>query len=264
MLSVLTLNLGAAARPRAEALLGWLSKRSEDVLLLTETSAGPGTAYLLDQFRQGGWTVIKAADEGDRGAALVSRAKTLAADPRWLAGVSVPGRVAACLLDSDPQVFVVSVYVPSRDRSESKTARKQMFIATLLDALDALPSDLASHTVLGGDYNVIARDHQPRHRGFLPFEYGLLERLEASGYADAYARVHPGEQAHSWIGRTGDGYRYDYLHTGVAVAGLVSGCRYLHETREGKLTDHAAVTMSLRVVPKLLATADPSSVGALF
>jgi hypothetical protein len=30
MLSFLTVNIGAAARERAEALLGWLAKRSED------------------------------------------------------------------------------------------------------------------------------------------------------------------------------------------------------------------------------------------
>lgn len=156
---------------------------------------------------------------------------------------------------------MVSTYVPSRDRGESKTARKQEFITSLLGALDALPADVASRTLIGGDYNVIARDHQPRHQGFLPFEYGFLEHLEAVGYADVYTRVHPGEQAHSWIGRTGEGYRYDYLHAGAALTEMVSGCRYLHETRERRLTDHAAVTMSLNVVPELLTTNDPLTVA---
>ena len=50
MLSFLTVNIGAASRERAEALLAWLAKRSEDVFLLTETSAGTGTDYLLGQF----------------------------------------------------------------------------------------------------------------------------------------------------------------------------------------------------------------------
>ncbi len=54
MLSILTVNIGAAARQRAEVLLAWLAARPEDVFVLTETSNGPGTAYLLEQFRTAG------------------------------------------------------------------------------------------------------------------------------------------------------------------------------------------------------------------
>jgi exodeoxyribonuclease-3 len=53
--------------------------------------------------------------------------------------------------------------------------------------------------------------------------------------------------AYSWIGRTGDGYRYDYVHVGHGLAQQIEGCAYLHETRERRLTDHAAVTLSLRL-----------------
>jgi exodeoxyribonuclease-3 len=85
---------------------------------------------------------------------------------------------------------------------------------------------------LDGDYNVIARTHQPLHAGFLPFEFGLLEQLEAHGLVDALQRCAPNEQAYSWIGRTGDGYRYDYFHIGRALAERVGTCAYLHEARE--------------------------------
>lgn len=264
MLSVLTVNLGAAARPRAEAMLDWLAARPEQVLLLTETSAGPGTAYLLERFREAGHTVIKTPDEGERGAAIVSCVKVLEESSAKLDGVTVPGRTAACLLDCEPRVFAVAVYVPSRDRSQSKTTRKQQFITSFQTALASLPQELAANALVGGDYNVIGRDHEPRHRGFLPFEYGLLETLEATGYVDTYASLYPGEQAHSWIGRTGDGYRYDYIHAGPALADRVTDCRYLHETRDSKLTDHAALTVTLDVVPNLLPTADPATSGALF
>jgi exodeoxyribonuclease III len=98
-----------------------------------------------------------------------------------------------------------------------------------------------------GDYNVIARTQVPLHPGFLPFEFGLLETLERHGFVDTHQHCAPGEQAYSWIGRTGDGYRYDYFHAGHMLATQIKACAYLHETREQRLTDHAAVTLGLEV-----------------
>ncbi len=225
MLSILTVNIGAASRERAQALLAWLRGRAEDVFLLTETSAGAGTTYLLDELRRAGFAVQHTpASNGDRGAALVSRIHIASDLSDSFAAVSLPGRVAAAALDTRPPVG-----------------------ASLQVALDGLPARLCESMVIGGDYNVIAHTHRPLHPGFLPFEYALLAGLEARGFVDAYERCAPGQQAYSWIGRTGDGYRYDYLHVGPALAGNIGGCAYLHETRERRLTDHAAVTLDLRI-----------------
>lgn len=62
---------------------------------------------------------------------------------------------------------------------------------------------------------------------------------------DAHKLCSPDVQAYSWIGRTGDGYRYDYFHVGRALARRITASAYLHETREQRLTDHAAVTLTL-------------------
>jgi exodeoxyribonuclease-3 len=247
MLSILTVNIGAASRERAEVILRWLAGRTEEVFVLTETSAGSGTAYLLDRFRDTGYAVVHTPDaSGDRGTALVSQVPI--AEPLTAFGdVSIPGRLAAAVLDTTPAVAVLGVYVPSRDRSADRTEKKQMFVASLLSALDELPDELRGRLVIGGDYNVIARTHQPLHPGFLPFEFGLLEALERHGLVDAHEQCLPGGQVYSWIGRTGDGYRYDYFHVGRELAERIDGCAYLHETREQRLTDHAAVTLRLTV-----------------
>jgi exodeoxyribonuclease III len=248
MLSLLTVNMGAASRERAENLLRWLAKRSEDAFLLTETSAGPGTDYLLGQFRTAGYAVVHTpGTDGDRGSALVSRARLHPEPFEHFANASLPGRLAGAVLDTKPQVAVLSVYVPSRDRTLDKTEKKQKFIASLLSELDAMPGELRGRLVIGGDYNVIARDHRPLHPGFLPFEFGLLEALERHGFVDAHHHCAPGVQAHSWIGRTGDGYRYDYFHVGHDLSGRSTACTYLHETREQRLTDHAAVSLDLDI-----------------
>ena len=259
MLSVLTVNIGAASPERARLLLDWLARRPEEVLVLTETSAGPGTAWLLDRFRRAGFTVIKTPDaDGERGSALVSRVRVARDLTAEFAAVSVPCRVSAAVLGTEPAISVIGVYVPSRDRSAGKTERKQRFIRTLVEACDKLPGDLREHLVLGGDYNVIGRTHRPLHPGFLPFEFGLLEGLRERGLVDAYEHVAPGEQAYSWIGRTGDGYRYDYLHVGPGLAGLIGTCSYLHETRQFGLTDHAAMTLTLHADATPLETGDPA------
>jgi len=153
------------------------------------------------------------------------------------------------LLDTEPRIAVLSVYVPSRDRTLPKTEKKQAFIASLLAGLEAMPPALRARLVIGGDYNVIARSHLPLHPGFLPFEFGLLEALERYGLVDTHQHCAPGAQAHSWIGRTGDGYRYDYFHVGSELGSHIESCGYLHETREQRLTDHAAVTLNLTADP---------------
>jgi exodeoxyribonuclease III len=270
VLSVLTVNIGAASPERARLLLGWLAGRPEEVLVITETSAGPGTSWLLGRFRRAGFAVIKTPDTGgERGSALVSRvrvARDLAAE---FAAVSIPCRVSAAVLATEPAISVIGVYVPSRDRSAHKTARKQQFIHTLVEACDKLPWDLREHVVLGGDYNVIGRAHRPLHPGFLPFEFGLLDTLRERGLADAYEHTAPGDQPYSWIGRTGDGYRYDYLHVGPGLTGLIGACSYLHETRQLGLTDHAAMTLTLHADATPLETGnaadteEPAADGAL-
>jgi hypothetical protein len=67
---------------------------------------------------------------GDWGAALVSKVRVA----RRLAGlneVTIPGRVAAAVLDTVPEVAVLGMYVPSRDRGAGKTEKKERFVASL-------------------------------------------------------------------------------------------------------------------------------------
>lgn len=246
MLGILTVNIGAAALPRGTALREWLSTRPEDVFVLTETSRGAGTAHLCDEFARAGWHVLHEPDiGGDRGVALLSKVAILESHFVSRSAVTLPGRVVSAVLDTNPRVGVVGVYVPSRDRSVDKVGKKQRFIETWLSALSALPSEAAQSLVVTGDYNVIARHHVPRHTGFLPFEYALLEHLESLGLADVHEHLTPGNTEYSWVGRTGDGYRYDYMHLGHTLMSRAHSCRYLHETRTRRLTDHSAVSMEL-------------------
>ena len=247
MLSLLTLNIGAAARPRAEALLRWLAAQDVDVVVLTETSGGPGTAYLLDRYRQAGWHTTHASNlNGDRGTAILSRLPATLR-PEVTAGITPTGRAVAITVDTTPAVTVLGIYVPSSDREQSKIGRKRGFLRTLLAALDQLDEVDRQHLILAGDYNVVSRTHQPPYQGFLPFEYDLLDDLAARGLTDAHEHLRPGVGVHSWYGRGGNAYRFDYIHTGQAITATVRCCDYLQEPRTGKLTDHAAVRLTAEI-----------------
>ncbi|GAB1639652.1 endonuclease/exonuclease/phosphatase family protein [Krasilnikovia sp. MM14-A1259] len=265
MLSVLTLNVQAAALPRARRLLAWLDARDDGLLILTETSNGPGTGHLLDQCRAAGLHVAhRPSADGDRGCAIVSR---IPARTRTdlLTGVTLPGRAVTVTVDTDPAVTVVGLYVPSSDRAPHKVEKKRAFLASVLDALTGLDEQQRAHLIIGGDYNVIGRDHQPRYPGFLPFEYAFLDTLAQLGLADPHQRLRPGVQAHSWIGRGGNGYRFDYLHIGAALTDRVTYCAYLHEPREQGLSDHAALAATLRLpVTQSTSARAPLAAAALF
>ena len=161
---------------------------------------------------------------------MATRVPVIEALDRQL-GVTLPWRAAGVVLNTAPRVGLVGVYVPSRDRSDVKVARKEAFIASLLDGLGALPQDMRSHLLLVGDYNVVRRDHEPRITGHFPYEYAMHDRLEAFGFSPAHEILGRIEQQHSWIGRTGNGYLYDYVHVGTQLHARVQRSAYLHGPR---------------------------------
>src|SRR4051812_17566260 len=203
-LTTLTLNIGAAAPPPARAIERWLRRRRLDVLVLPEPSSGAGTALLRERLRDRGYDTYLRADRRDRGVLVATRLPVLEVLDDHL-DITLPWRGSGVLLDTRPTVGVIGVYVPSRDRSDLKVERKRTFIASLLASLRDLPDTVRHHLLLAGDYNAVARDHQPRLPGFFPYEYDLHDTLAAYGLAAAHM-LRPGRaQPHSWIGRTGIG-----------------------------------------------------------
>jgi exodeoxyribonuclease-3 len=245
-LQALSLNIGAAAVPRAEAILSWLRRRSEDVFVLTETSRGEGTRLLLDGLRARGYSTFSTVETRDRGVAVASRIPIHdILDDRL--SLTLPWRAAGVVLDTHPRVALIGVYVPSRDRSPVKVARKEAFIVSLLQSVRGLSTSLRSRLLLVGDYNAVSRRHRPRIPGFFPYEYALHDELEGLGFHSAHELGGERAQPHSWIGRTGNGYLYDYVHVGKALQSSFEGCSYLHGPRERGLSDHAAVAVRLRL-----------------
>lgn len=242
---LLTFNIGAAGEVRAGAILKWLRSRSDDVIVLTETTEGTGTALLAHGLRARGYNVHHVPTARERGVLVASRLE-ITRDLSDDLAVTLPCRASALLLGTGPtSLALVGVYVPSRDRSDAKVARKQAFIASLLRGLRALPAAQRHRLVLAGDYNAVARRHDPPLPGFFAWEYGLHDELERIGLRPAHELRGRGRHPHSWIGRTGLGYLYDYVHVGTSLHRGIERCDYLHGPRQRRLSDHAAVAVRL-------------------
>jgi exodeoxyribonuclease-3 len=243
---VLTLNIAAAAEARAARILRWLRGRSDDVIVLSETSAGTGTELIRRGLEADGFTTYSAAHERDRGVLIATRLP-VREELGVKLSVTLPWRAQAVVLDSAPHLAVIGVYVPSRDRSPEKVERKRKFITSLLESIRSLPEGLRSRLLLVGDYNAVAREHVPPLPGFFPYEYAFHEELAELGLSAAHQLKPYGGHPHSWIGRTGIGYLYDYAHVGDALGSRLRRCQYLHGPRRQRLSDHAALALQVRL-----------------
>ncbi|HZN75639.1 MAG TPA: endonuclease/exonuclease/phosphatase family protein [Micromonosporaceae bacterium] len=238
-----TLNVSGPSVARADRLLEFLPSLGADVLVLTETRQNRGTTQLLDAYRDSGYAVVAAQsmDSSERGVAVIQRAGRPVPLARNLT-TEARHRLVAAEVSASQSITVVGVYVPSRDASPAKIARKQRFLAQMT----ALARRWAhERLVFLGDLNIVSRQHVPRFTAFRCWEYDALEALERHGLVDAHALLHPGEQVHSWIGRKGTGYRYDYAFVSVGLVPHLVDCQYVHEPRELGLSDHAAVVLTL-------------------
>ncbi|MEU5498019.1 endonuclease/exonuclease/phosphatase [Streptomyces griseofuscus] len=249
-LDVLTFNLNNPSRERAERQLAYLADRPEAVLVLTETADSAGCAFLATRFAAAGYDVEfqLPGSRGERGVMIVSK---LATRPGPTTLGYLPHRCVSVTVDTDAgPLDVIGLYVPSRDASEEKKLRKRSFLE---QCRRGIPEAGNRQRLVIGDFNILEPAHTPRYRFFQPFEYAFYEWLGEVGYQDAFRRLYPQVLEYSWVGRTGDGYRYDHAHASKALADKLRECAYVHEVRTGedRLTDHSALTVSLAVQPAM-------------
>jgi exodeoxyribonuclease-3 len=260
-LSLMTFNIGSPSEERAHRQLAWLATRHEDVFVLTETRTSDGCRHLADAFRMAGYSVLyPKPGPAEYGVMIVSRLP-VQVDPIGAHLSFLPERVAGVMISTEMGlVRVLGAYTPTRDATAERTERKRRWLSEFSTALGANGlTDSGAETVLLGDLNVIEPDHEPSYTTFRWFEYDFYRSLtDKHGLVDAFRHMEPGTVEHSWIGRTGDGYRYDHAHCTKKLAAEIEECEYVHEPRTTRLSDHSALSVTFSCLPTSeLNTMDP-------
>ena len=239
-----TLNISGPSVQRAERLADFMLALDLDVLVLSETRANSGTECLLAAFADAGYEVQSPLplSARERGVAVLSRVAS-PGSIKQPSPVDLSHRLVIGDLGEATKMTLLAAYVPSRDATQPKLERKRRFLAQLLRVVKN--SARAGPVILMGDLNVVGREHLPRYSAFRSWEYDALDHVVDHGLVDVFTELHPGVQAHSWIGRTGNGYRYDYAFVSEGLIKAVRGCEYMHEPRERGLSDHAAVMLTM-------------------
>lgn len=237
-------NVANPSLERVSRQVEWLRKRPEDVLVLTETKQSKGCIFLERYFQAYGYNVVFSRPEGKEfGVIIVSKYPLT---PSSFSGYVdfLQARVASTKLKlPSGELEIIGVYVPSRDSSHEKIDKKKRFLKSLTNALEIAPQP--SMRIFCGDLNVLEPNHIPHYPFFEEWEYDFYRNLTKYQLKDAFRHLHPSIQEYSWVGRTGDGYRYDHCFVSGDLLPLVEKCYYFHEPREIKLSDHSALITKL-------------------
>lgn len=253
---LLSLNIGNPSLERAKRQCTWLEKRPEDIFVLTETKQSQGCNYIKDFFLQYGYDLFSMNTEfrysiyapisktGDLGVMIVSKYPICAKKNIFPDDSIYYARQAEVIVEFEgKELSIVGLYVPSRDRSDVKIWRKRIF----LDAIERyIKESNQGNRIIMGDFNILDRNHIPHYSTFYEWEYNFYDTLIAMGYRDAFSSCHPDKQEYSWVGRTGDGYRYDYCFFPEKMEKNIRHCKYIHETRDMRMTDHSAISVELQ------------------
>lgn len=254
-ISLLSLNIGNPSLERAKKQCTWLEKRPEDVFILTETKQSKGCQYIKEFFLQYGYDLFSMntkfrysvnapiSKTGDLGVMIISK-YMICSNYNVFPNDSIYfSRHAESMIEfGEKKLNLIGLYVPSRDRSDAKIQRKKGYI----NAVEKyIAESKKNNRIIMGDFNILERNHIPRYSNFFEWEYDFYDKLIKLGYLDAFHYCHPNLQEYSWVGRTKNGYRYDYCFVSSNLEKHILNCEYIHETRDTKLTDHSAILIEL-------------------
>ncbi|MEU7028898.1 endonuclease [Streptomyces sp. NPDC046275] len=254
---MLLFNAQHASPERSRRQAAWVAAQAEaDIAVFTEVSSTQGGDALVAALGERGYATVIAPQPTDPDYRTVIACRTADADPVESPVAVTPYRApAARVTVGGHDIGVLGLYVPSRGPREQRNVAKRAFQDAVAQALPKLHADFPDMPVIvAGDLNVIERGHQPPHKVFGAWEYAFYDSFQAAGFTDAFRHLHPDKIAHSWYGRSGNGFRFDHLFVSSAHADQVLACDYHQEAREAGLTDHAVMTLRLAV-------AQPSAPG---
>lgn len=272
--SIATINLNGIRAAFRRGFAQWLEEAKPDVVLMQEVRADEDTAT---QAMGNAWDSVfhSSTIKGRAGVGVAVRKDSTAVGfnretghLRGLAEEEVPvdsGRWVEVLLDtaSGQQVRAISAYFHSGEVGTPRQEAKMLHLQALESRFDALMAEaegLGSHSVVGGDYNVVRsesdiKNWRPNHNkrsGVLDEEIAYLNRWAERGWVDTVRELAgegPGPYSWwTWRGKAFDndtGWRIDYHYaTPVLGRSAVSYSIGRAASWDKRFSDHAPVTVT--------------------
>jgi exodeoxyribonuclease-3 len=245
-ISVFCWNIANPSVERAQKQADWLFKKDEDIFVLTEIKNSNGCLSIENFFRERNYNVIFIKPEGkEYGSMIVSKYKLEPVD-FYDMGDNLKSRVTSVKVFLNNRfIEIIGAYIPSRDKSFNKIQRKKKFIENLGKSF--MTHNNNSFRIFCGDFNVLEPEHFPHYNFFEKWEYDFYNSLANYGLFDSFRHLNPQKKDYSWVGRTGDGYRYDHCFVSKDLLSFVKECYYLHEPRKERLSDHSAIILNLNL-----------------
>jgi exodeoxyribonuclease-3 len=270
VISIATLNIGAAAKERAERILSdWVIPRPFDVYVFTETSEGEGTKWLRGEFERSNWLVFqRPCVANDRGVLIATRVASVEISD-YPKRDPAPGRTLGITLTTSPEIELLGVYVPNRGNDPRKTTRKRIFLESWMRYLEERAARGSGECILVGDMNVVPPSQHPTFLPQQPFEDEWYRMLTSRAQMVDAALIH-NETGHesTWKAFTGEGYTYDHIFMTKSLTSREVKFSYDHSPRIAtRITDHSAVVVSIRLeMARFMETVEPGAPvqGALF
>ncbi len=239
--NLLNWNVRNPSVTRAINQVKWIREVNPDVVLLTEAKSSRGTRYLSDRLQALQYNVhFEEPYVGGYGSLLASKYPFSINEMNPDIVEQFGSRVVPTKLSVTGQdIELIGVYVPNR-RDEVK----RRFLEYLLNYLGIFPIE---SLMFCGDLNVLEPDHIPHYSKFEDWEYGFYTSLEELGLVDAFRFLNSDQVEYSWVGRTGDEYRYDHIFVSEDLTCKVTLCKYLHKPRKDRLSDHSGMLIEFRI-----------------
>ena len=256
-LQILSLNIGNPSIDRAKIQAKWLEDRQEDIFVLTETKNSEGCLYIADYFLQFGYDLLTLntnkrynvffpeSKTGDLGVMIISKLPIKNSYSIFEEDNIYFSRFAGCDIEFyGSNIHLIGLYVPSRDRSIEKIARKKSFCVDVAKYIKNINDEKAC--VICGDLNILERSHIPHYSTFFDWEYAFYDFFNKNNFIDTFKLCNPNAIEYSWVGRTNDGYRYDYCFVSKKMESNLIKSYYIHETRKS-FTDHSAIKVEIEI-----------------
>ena len=239
-------------KARMPRVLEFLADVAPDVLCLQETKCEPA-AFPVAELRAAGYDAHHHSGGRWAGVAILARAELgLVPGPLGLPGEHAPDEARWCEATAGG-LRIASTYVTNGRAVGTPT------FAEKLGFLDAIAARAPALDVIVGDFNVAPADidvYDPAafagSTHVTPQERDRLEAILASGFVDAHAYLHPGEQQFTWWD-----YRQGHFHRGLGLridlalvrrelSALLRSVGIARDYRKGaKPSDHAPLVVEL-------------------